>query len=57
MGARQGLEASGIRVCSGKVGSADDVVSRFADGTLEIHSEATCHHHDGEEHQCTCGRH
>ena len=57
MGARQGLEASGIRVCSGNTGSADVAAERFADGTLEMHSEATCHHHDGEEHQCTCGRH
>ena len=56
MGARQGLEASGIRVCSGNTGSADAAAERFADGTLEMHSEATCHHHDGEEHQCTCGR-
>ena len=57
MGARQGLEASGIRVCSGNSGSADIAAGKFADGTLEMCSEATCHHHDGEEHQCTCGRH
>ena len=56
MGARQGLEASGIRVCSGNSGSADEAAARFADGTLEIRSEATCDHH-GEDHQCGCGRH
>ena len=44
--------------CVGEVsGSADIAAGKFADGTLEMCSEATCHHHDGEEHQCTCGRH
>lgn len=57
MGARQGLEVSGIKVCSGNEGSADAAVARFADGTLDMCSEATCHHHDGGDHQCTCGRH
>lgn len=55
-GARQGLEASGIRVCSGNSGDADAVAKRFADGTLEMRSEATCDHH-GEDHECSCGRH
>ena len=55
-GARQGLEASGIRVCPGNSGDADAVAKRFADGTLEMRSEATCDHH-GEDHECSCGRH
>ncbi len=57
-GARQGLEASGIRVCSGNTGSADEAASRFADGSLGECSRATCDHHghDGD-HQCNCGRH
>ena len=56
-GARQGLEASGIRVCSGNSGSADAAAQSFADGTMEMHSEATCHHHGEGDHQCQCGRH
>lgn len=55
-GAKQGLEASGIRVCSGNVGDADAVVKAFAEGTLDTSSQATCNHH-GEDHQCTCGKH
>lgn len=55
-GARQGLEASGIRVCSGNSGNADDVARMFAEGRLDTHSEVTCDHH-GEDHACSCGRH
>lgn len=57
MGARQGLEASGIRVCSGNAGSADAAAQAFADGTLDISSEVTCNHHGEGDHECTCGRH
>lgn len=55
-GARQGLEASGIRVCSGNTGSADVAAEKFANGTLEMCSQANCDHHGGD-HQCSCGRH
>ena len=57
MGARQGLEASGIRVCSGNAGSADAAAQAFADGTLDMSSEVTCNHHGEGDHECTCGRH
>ena len=56
-GARQGLEASGIRVCSGNEGDADAVVGSFADGTLDTSSAVTCNHHGEGDHECTCGRH
>ncbi len=56
-GARQGLEASGIRVCSGNEGDADAVVRSFADGTLDTSSAVTCNHHGEGDHECTCGRH
>lgn len=56
-GARQGLEASGIRVCSGNEGDADAVARAFAEGTLDMSSEVTCDHHGEGDHVCTCGRH
>ncbi|MBR7152923.1 MAG: NifB/NifX family molybdenum-iron cluster-binding protein [Candidatus Methanomethylophilaceae archaeon] len=55
-GARNGLMASGIRVCSGNSGSADEVARAYAEGTLDMCSETTCNHH-GEDHVCTCGKH
>lgn len=55
-GARNGLMASGIEVCSGNSGSADAVAKAYAEGTLNISSETTCNHH-GEDHVCTCGKH
>lgn len=55
-GARDGLMRSGIRVCSGNVGPADDVVAAFLKGDIGSCDQATCDHH-GADHQCSCGKH
>ena len=55
-GARDGLMRSGIRVCSGHVGPADDVVAAFLRGDIGSCDQATCDHH-GADHQCSCGKH
>ena len=55
-GAIQGLRSSGISVCPGCSGSADDIVMAYASGALDACGGPTCDHH-GEDHQCTCGKH
>ena len=45
-----------IRVCSGNVGPADDVVAAFLRGDIGSCDQATCDHH-GADHQCSCGKH
>lgn len=47
-GARNALEAAGIKLVGGVAGSADDAAAAFAAGTLESDPDYECHdhHHD-----------
>ena len=56
MGARNALDAMGIRVYPGAEGEADSAVKAFISGTLSYDPDATCHHHD-QEHGESCGHH
>ena len=64
MGARNALDAMGIKVYPGAEGDADAAVEAFLSGSLSYDPDATCHHHDHEEgHTCShtgghgCGHH
>lgn len=57
-GAKDALEAAGIKLYGGVSGSADEAVSSFLNGTLSFQPDVTCSHHSerhGEGH--TCGEH
>lgn len=57
-GARQALDAAGIRVFGGAAGSADEAVDALLQGSLTYDPAARCEHHDHGEHSCgehTCG--
>ncbi len=55
MGARNALDAVGIKVYPGAEGDAEEAVKAFLDGTLDYNPDTTCshHHEDGE----SCGHH
>lgn len=44
-GAKQALEARGIKLLSGVSGNADDVVAAFLKGDLNASLNANCNHH------------
>jgi len=54
-GAEAALEASGISMCTGVTGSADDAVQLFLQGGLQCGSGANCDHHHEESGGCGCG--
>ena len=56
MGARNALDAMGIKVYPGAEGDADAAVEAFLSGSLSYDPDATCHHHD-HEHGEGCGHH
>lgn len=62
-GAREALEAAGIRLYGGVSGSADEAVQALLAGTLDYDPDVRCSHHDqqhGGEHSCGqhgCGGH
>lgn len=62
-GAKDALEAAGIRLYGGVSGSADEAVSSFLNGTLSFQPDVACSHHSerhGEGHTCgehSCGGH
>ena len=54
-GAREALNAAGIRLYGGIAGAADDAVKAFLAGTLDYNPDVQCSHHahGGEEkHRC-----
>ena len=55
-GAKNLIEANGIRLCSGITGSADKAAEDFASGRLSGCSEANCKEHE-DGHNCSCGCH
>lgn len=61
-GAKQALEAMGIRLCAGVRGSSDAAVDAFLRGTLNYTATSNCTAHDAEGgcgHDCghDCGHH
>lgn len=56
-GARMVLGQAGIKVFPGAQGNADANVEAFIKGSLDYDPNTTCHHHDGGEHNCSCGKH
>lgn len=56
MGARNALDAMGIKVYPGAEGDADAAVEAFLSGSLSYDPDAACHHHD-HEHGEGCGHH
>lgn len=62
-GARQALDAAGIRLYGGVSGEADAAVSALLNGTLEFNPDVQCshhgeHHHESGSHGCgghSCG--
>ena len=60
-GARNALDAMGIRLYPGVSGDADEAVAALAAGKLSYDPDTTCSHHQGEhnggEHDHGCGGH
>ena len=61
-GAVNALDDMGIKVVSGAEGPVDEAVSAYLQGRRDSNSPVSCHHHDGEEHDCGhhqggCGEH
>lgn len=62
-GAREALDANGIKLYGGVAGSADEAVNALIGGELSYDPQARCDHHDhhGEGHDCGdhghCGHH
>lgn len=56
-GARDMLSSQGIQVYPGASGNADAQMESFLKGALSYDPDTTCHHHEGGEHNCTCGKH
>lgn len=56
-GARNALEAAGIRLYGGVSGDADDAVEAFLTGNLDYDPCARCSHHDQGHSDHTCGSH
>lgn len=57
-GARNALEAAGIRLFGGALGKADDAVAALLSGKLVFNPDVQCNHH-GHEHAAGhgCGDH
>ena len=52
-GARNALEAAGIRLFGGVSGEADAAVAELLAGTLQYQPDVSCSHHHGEhDHEC-----
>ena len=49
-GAIAAMNEAGIKVYAGASGSADDAVNAYVAGTLPEIGDATCDHHEHEEH-------
>lgn len=49
-GAREALDAAGIRLYGGISGTADDAVKAFLDGTLAWQPDVQCSHHEHGGH-------
>ena len=56
-GARNLIEGQGIKLLPGAQGDSDACVAAFIAGSLEYDPDTECHHHDGGDHACTCGKH
>lgn len=60
-GAIAALAEAGIKVVGGASGNVRGVAEAYLKGTLALKEDFRCHHHDGEEHDCsshhTCGGH
>lgn len=61
-GAVDALGSMGMQVVSGAQGTVEEGVSAFLEGKLNGGSPVSCHHHDGQGHNCGhheggCGEH
>lgn len=57
MGARQALDAAGIRLFGGASGSADEAVKQLLAGCLSYDPDVVCSHHEGQHEAGNCGEH
>lgn len=56
-GARDGLEAEGIKVIAGQSGSAEAALHFCANGDLKDNPAGKCNHHHGDNCSNNCGSH
>lgn len=56
-GAKNMLEDVCIKLYPGASGDADAQVKAFLNNLLNYNPDTKCHHHNGEEHSCSCGKH
>lgn len=59
-GARNGLEAIGINVVAGQIGSAEAALHFYLNGDLKDNPAGKCNHHHTGDHDCgshDCGSH
>ena len=56
-GARQALDAAGIKLYGGALGDADEAVKALLSGSLSFDPDVQCSHHEGHHHEGNCGEH
>jgi predicted DNA-binding protein (UPF0251 family)/predicted Fe-Mo cluster-binding NifX family protein len=56
-GARQALDAAGIKLYGGASGDADEAVKALLSGSLSFDPDVQCSHHEGHHHEGNCGEH
>lgn len=57
VGAKNMLESMCIKVYPGSSGDADAQVEAFLNNSLNYDPDTKCHHHNSEEHNCSCEKH
>lgn len=56
-GAKNMLEDVCIKLYPGASGDADAQVKAFLNNSLNYNPDTECHHHNSEEHSCSCEKH
>lgn len=56
-GAKIALADAGIKLYGGVSGNADEAVRAFLSHTLTFNPDVMCSHHEGNQHNGTCGEH
>lgn len=56
-GARQALDAAGIKLYGGVSGDADQAVEALLTGSLNFNPDVQCNHHGDHHHGGNCGEH
>ena len=56
-GARQALDAAGIKLYGGVSGDADQAVEALLAGSLNFNPDVQCSHHGDHHHGGNCGEH